>query len=112
MPATFRVDHSFTIKGRGLVIAGQIATGKVQLGGMVTLPDSKGAQRARRITSVEAGNGLDADGQVRGFVGIVLGKLPVPDVAAAQAHLTKGFLLAVSDPEAGTPSLFPGLDQT
>jgi translation elongation factor EF-1alpha len=109
VPATFRVDSTFAIKGRGLVIAGQIASGKLQLGGTVTIPDSKGTSRTRRITGVESGHGQDAQGHIRAFVGLVLGKLPLLDLASARAHLVPGFVLTVSDPEPEAESLFPPL---
>ena len=106
MAATFRVDSTFAIKGRGLVISGQVASGTVQVGGTVTIPDSKGTSRARRITGVETGNGQDSQGHIRAFVGLVLGKLPFVDLGSARAHLVPGLVLTVADPESEVLSLF------
>jgi translation elongation factor EF-Tu-like GTPase len=105
--ATFRVESTFAIKGRGLVISGQVASGAVEVGGTVTIPDSKGTGRARRITGVETANGLDSRGQIRAQMGLVLGKLPLVDLGSARAHLVPGLILTVSDPEAEVLSLFP-----
>lgn len=107
MAATFRVDTAFAIKGRGLVISGQVTSGTVQVGGTVTLPDAKGTARARRITGVETAHGQDSQGQIRRMMGLVLGKLPLVDLSSAKAHLVPGLLLAVSDPESEVLSLFP-----
>lgn len=107
MAGTFRVDRSFALKGRGLVIAGEIASGTVQAGATVTIPDAKGIGRSRRITSVETGTGLNARGEIGPFVGLVLGTLPLPDLAAAQAYFASNQLLTIADPVSDTQSLFP-----
>lgn len=112
MPATFRVANSFPIKGRGLVISGQVASGTVEVGSTVTIPDSKGTSRARRVTGVESANGQDSQGQIRAFVGLVLGKIPFTDLHSARAHLVPGLILTVSDPEAEVLSLFPPVPDT
>lgn len=106
MPATFRVHKSFSLKGRGLVVSGQIASGAVPPGGTVLIPDAKGAMRARRITSVESGSGMDAQGGIRALVGLVLATLPLLDLNAARTYLVPGLLLSVSDPESEVLSLF------
>jgi elongation factor Tu len=106
MAATFRVDTTFAIKGRGLVISGKVVSGTVHIGGTVSIPDSKGTSRARRITGVETGNGQDSEGHIRAFVALILGKLPVLDVNAARAHLVPGLILTISDPESEVLSLF------
>ena len=100
MAGTFRVESTFTITGRGFVIAGDIAAGNVRVGGWVTLPDG-GGTRLVRVTDVSMGRrGSGAPD----FVGLLLGELRPEEATALRERLTAGLELTVDDPEPGYAS--------
>ena len=101
MAGTFRTDSSFFIKGHGLFIRGQIASGTVEVGGMVAIPDRHGRSRHERITRVELGTASDAGGTIQRLAGLQLGALGPADIALVRALLTPGMELRVADPEPG-----------
>ena len=99
MAGTFRVESAFPITDRGLTIGGQVSSGTVQAGGMVTVPDPGGKLLTARVTAVEAGHARDDRGEVHGFVGLILGDLALSDVPLFLASLVRGLELVVTDPE-------------
>ena len=101
MGATFLVEETFVITGRGLVIAGQIADGTVRVGDRVALPEGSDRTRFETLTGVEAGHGPNGSGGIRGYVGLVLGELAPAEIADLRDRLTPGTRLRVQDPGAG-----------
>ncbi|MFL5600908.1 MAG: hypothetical protein ACJ78I_10980 [Gemmatimonadaceae bacterium] len=98
MPGTFRVESTFTITGRGFVIAGDVAAGNVRIGGWVAIPDGADATRLVRVTDVSMGRRANG---VSDFVGLLLGELRPEEVTALRERLTTGLDLRVEDPEPG-----------
>jgi len=78
LAAVFQVASTFTIPGRGFVIAGQIVEGRIRKGDRVTLPwpEDPGGERSYRISRVEMGDGAHVDGTPFSFVGLVLAEVP------------------------------------
>ena len=94
MAPLFELEQTFTITGRGLVLAGQIVEGVVQIGDHVQLP-GPGPNRVACITGVELGHGPAPGGGTHGFVGLLVGELPPSDIPALQAALAPGQRLHV-----------------
>jgi hypothetical protein len=101
MAGIFRIESTFTITGRGFVVAGDIVTGSVRVGGRVTLPDGTGETRLVRVTDVSMGRrGTGAPD----FVGLLLGELRPDEATALRERLAAGLELTVDDPEPGYKS--------
>jgi hypothetical protein len=98
MPGTFRIESGFTITNRGFVVAGDILSGSVRVGGWVGLPDGAGGIRLVRVTDISMGRrgtGLPD------FVGLLLGELGSDEASALRKSLEPGLEVTVDDPEPG-----------
>ena len=93
MGALFSIDGMFTLTGRGLVLAGQIAEGVIRVGDHVRLPVD--GDRLVRVTAVEMGHLRTLDGSPGGFVGLVLGELPAGEIPGVRAALSPGQVLQI-----------------
>ena len=101
MAGSLQLETTFTITGRGLVLAGQIVDGTVKIGGRVVLPEGPGGTRNERVTGIEFIDGHNDDGTAKSAIGLLLDELPVQDIAALRSQLTPGLVLRVEDPEPG-----------
>ena len=95
MGATFLIEDTFVITGRGLVVAGQIVDGTLQVGDRVALPGGSKGTRFEIVTGVESGHGPNGSGGTRGYVGLVLGELPQADIPDLRDRLKAGTRLRV-----------------
>ena len=94
MGAVFQLEDTFTITGRGLVLAGQLVEGVVRVGDRVQLPLG-GGDRPARVTGVEIGHSLAADGSARGFLGLLVGELPPAEIPLVRSALAAGQVLHI-----------------
>ena len=98
MAGTFRVESTFSITGRGFVIAGDIVAGTIRIGGRVAVPNGQGDTSLVRVSAVSMGRRA---GGAPDFVGLVLGELPPEEAIPLGERLKTGLELTVEDPEPG-----------
>ena len=96
MGASFRLEGTATITGRGLVLTGQIAEGRFRIGDIVLLPIGATIRR-ERITGIELGDKRAPDGTMAGFVGLLVGDVPSADIPGLRAALDVGQLLLIEN---------------
>ena len=98
MSATFLIEDTFVITGRGLVVRGQILDGTLQVGSKMILPDDSGGNQIERITGVILGHGAK-DGNKRGDIGLLVGELSESEIPLMRRRLQNGDELKVEDSE-------------
>jgi hypothetical protein len=98
---TFRIEATFVITRHGLVLAGDVVSGRVYKDGRIALPDGAGGTRLERITAVEIVDRREDDGTMRGLVGLIVGELPPEEIVGLRAAITPGMVVAVEAPEPG-----------
>jgi len=97
MAETLVLDTTFRITHRGLVLATREWTGGIRVGQSVLLPNGRGGVRAERITAIETGRKLDAQGQPVAWIGLLLGELSEDQIHEVQSQLRAGERLTVED---------------
>lgn len=99
MSAKFLVEDTLMITGRGLIIVGQILEGTLWIGSRVLLPDGTGGSKIEPVTGLESGHGRNEDGTVRGFVGLLIGRMEESEIPEMRKRLVRGDELNVMGPE-------------
>ena len=70
-PFVFDLTDCFTIRGRGTVVVGEIASGSVHTGDQLDLVHD-GITRPTKCLGVEMGHGRDPQGKTFHFIGLLL----------------------------------------
>jgi translation elongation factor EF-Tu-like GTPase len=107
MAGVLRVKGTFIIRGRGLVVSGEIVEGTIEIGGRAWLPIAFGNPRRERITGLEMGTVRSPEGNRKLEVGILVGEIPGSEIAEIRSYLTSGTLVTIEDPEPGYKQPIP-----